>query len=328
MNITELKRILLNELRKGGRVSGEEMANKTGFSRTYVWKAVKELRAEGHDIEASTNCGYRLVESADVISPETLRKHLCPDLKSARLEILDVTDSTNNVAMRLANEGCEEWTLVIAREQTSGRGRNGHTFFSPLDTGIYMSVVLRPAIAVKDAVLITAAAAVAVAKALENICGVKTGIKWVNDVYVDGKKVCGILAESAIEPGKACLRHAVLGIGVNLLPPGSGFPDEIKDTASYVAEKSAKELKSRVIAEIMNGLYEYCGCLAYKSYYKDYKKRCFFLKKQVSFIWRGEETRAVAADIGENFELIVKTPDGKRLALNSGEISVKLQSVR
>ena len=324
MNITELKRILMTELRKGGRVSGEETANRTGFSRTYVWKAVKELRAEGNMIEASPNCGYRLIESADVISPETLRKHLCPELKGIRLEIYDTADSTNNVAMRLAGDGCEEWTLVIAREQTAGRGRNGHTFFSPLDTGLYMSVVLRPAIAVSDAALITAAAAVAVAKALEKICGVKTGIKWVNDVYVGEKKVCGILAEAAIEPGKTCLRHAVLGIGVNLLPPRDGFPDDIKDKAAHVAEKSAKELKSRVIAEIMNGLYEYGGCLSYKSYYNDYKKRCFFLGKEVTFVLRGEEKRAVAADIGESFELIVKTPDGKRLALNSGEISVKL----
>ncbi len=324
MNITGLKKTIMTELRKGGRVSGGDIAEKTGFSRTYVWKAVKELRAEGNIIEAAPNRGYRLVESADVIAPETLRKHLCPELKGIRVEILDVTDSTNNVATRLANEGCEEWTLVIAREQTAGRGRNGHTFFSPLDTGIYMSVVLRPAIAVSDAVLITAAAAVAVAKALEKICGVKTGIKWVNDVYVDGKKVCGILAEAAIDPGMACLRHAVLGIGVNLLPPKGGFPDEIKDLAASVAEKSAKELKSRVVAEILNGLYEYGGCLSYKSYYNDYKKRCFFLGKEVTFVLRGEEKRAVAADIGESFELIVKTPDGKRLALNSGEISVKL----
>ena len=318
-----LKEYVLKRLRESGRISGEKLAEETGFSRTYIWKAVCALRRDGYNIEATQNCGYRLVENTDVLAPETLRKLLIPELRAAQLEFFDAVDSTNNVCKKLAESGCPEWTMAFAREQTAGRGRNDHTFFSPPDTGLYMSAVLRPAIAAGDAVLLTAAAAVAVAKALEKICGVKAGIKWVNDIYIDGKKVCGILAEASLKPGKECPEYVILGIGINVSPPKGGFPDEIKDTAASVAKDVITDLKSRVAAEVLNELYSYCQCLSFKGYYKDYKKRCFVLKKRVTFEKDGECVTATAVGITKDFELIVRDDNGKRHVLNSGEISVK-----
>ena len=323
MTINDLKAQILEKLLKCDWVSGEEIAEEFGFTRTYIWKAVNMLRNDGYVIKAVPNLGYKLDESRDVIDPDTLRLHLAPGLEGIKLCVYDTVDSTNTAARRLAEAGTPEWTTIIARGQTDGRGRNGHKFFSPHNTGIYMSVVLKPAIPARDAVLLTTAAAVAVAKALEKNCGVKTGIKWVNDVYIDGKKVCGILTEASFEPDSACLSYAVIGIGINLLPPDEGFPEDIKDTAAAVIDSEALNLKSRVIADVLNGLLEYYHCLSFKGFYNDYKKRCFFLKKPVTYVKDGKTVGATAVNITESFELTVRNDDGTKSTLNSGEISIK-----
>ncbi len=323
MSLKEIKQQLLDLLAQGDWVSGQRVAESTGCTRTYIWKAITSLRKDGFNIEAVQNCGYRLGSGADIISESLVRSYLVPELKDISIVLRDSVGSTNDMGKLFAESGCAEWTVIIAREQTAGRGRNDHTFFSPADTGLYMSIVLRPAIAAKDAVLLTAAAAVAVAKSLEKVCKIKTSIKWVNDVYTGGKKVCGILAESSLLPGKTCLEYVVLGIGINLLPPKDGFPAEIRDIAASAMTQENKELRCKVAGEVLNTLKDYCECLSYREYYNDYKKRCFFLKKPVEFERGGVVYRGIAERINKDFELVVRLEDGKTMTLNSGEISVK-----
>ena len=178
-------------------ISGQGLADRLCVSRHAVWKAIDKLRAEGFDIEARTNRGYRLIGACDVLSAEAVAA--CLD-KSAgfALEYTEEIDSTNNRARALAEAGCDEWTVVLAESQTAGRGRLGRQFYSPKGGGIYMSVVVRPDCEVQYANMLTLAAAAAVVEAIEAVCDIKAQIKWVNDIFVNMRKVCGILTEASV----------------------------------------------------------------------------------------------------------------------------------
>ncbi|MBO7666717.1 MAG: biotin--[acetyl-CoA-carboxylase] ligase [Clostridia bacterium] len=323
MAIKKVKQKLLELLADGSWVNGQRVADETGCSRTYIWKAVNSLRRDGFAIESAQNRGYRLEKGADVMSEELIRRFLPAGMKDINIVLRDTLGSTNDLGRLFAESGCPDWTVVIAREQTAGRGRFDRRFFSPAGTGLYMSVVLRPAIAAKDSVLLTAAAAVAVAKTLEKVCRIKTGIKWVNDVYVNGKKVCGILAESSVTPGAECPNYIVLGIGINLLPPKGGFPDELKDIAAAATDGENKVIVCRVAADLLARLKKYCECLSYRGFYEDYEKRCFVIGREIEFERGGRKITATAERISRDFELVIRLPDGRTESLNSGEISVK-----
>lgn len=229
--------------------------------------------------------------------------------------------STNDVARKMAENGAREWSVVLADSQTMGRGRQGRHFHSPEGTGLYMSLVLRPKN--PDPAPITAAAAVAVAETLEELSGRSALIKWVNDVFMDGRKVCGILAEAATaRDGR--LEHVVLGIGVDLAAPQGGYPRELENVAGWVF--SAGEVWSREAAAAgilcrFRQLYQDGADL-----YERYKSRCFVLGKAVTVL--GAVPRlATAMELDENFHLIVRMDDGSVKALDSGEVRVKAHDV-
>ena len=185
-------------------LSGQELAKTFGVSRNAVWKAVKALQADGVEIEAVTNKGYRLAPGAltrfDIVLPE-----------GVELYFYDSIDSTNTQAKRLLAEGLSGKALITANEQTAGRGRQGRSFYSPKNTGIYYSYVFHPKKTLADAVFITTAAAVSVIRAIERLSTVKPTIKWVNDVYVEGKKVCGILTEAVSDFESGALESVIAG---------------------------------------------------------------------------------------------------------------------
>ena len=246
-------------------ISGQALADGLGVSRHAVWKAIDGLRAEGYEIEARTKRGYRLVAAADGLSAEGVAAFL-PQHAPFALEYHDVIDSTNNCARQLAEDGAPAWTVVLANAQTAGRGRMGKSFYSPEASGIYMSMVVRPDCDVRDANLLTIAAAAAVAESIELVCDVKVGIKWVNDLFVEQRKVCGILTEAAVGVEEQRLRYAVVGIGINVAPPAGGYPAEIADVATSIyTQPPQTEIRNRLAAEVLRRFQPYAEALPLKA---------------------------------------------------------------
>ena len=304
-------------------VSGERLAEQLGVSRNAVWKAVSALRAEGYDISAATNKGYALSQKNDLLSPQSIERFL-PTGHPFSLTVRKRVDSTNAEARKRALEGAAEGTVVIAEEQTAGRGRRGKQFFSPAQTGIYLSIVLRPMIQADRAQYLTTAAAVACAQAIERATGKDTSIKWVNDIYCDGRKVAGILTEGIVDVESGCFDHAVLGIGVNVKPPSNGFPTDISKTAGAVCDKNAGAVRSKLVAELLQGFWNLYDNILDRSFYEEYRRRCFLLGEPIVVTHGGSRIRARAVDLTEDFKLVIELPDKTRRELPYGEVSTRL----
>ena len=193
--------------------SGEEMAQQLGITRNSVWKAVGKLKEQGYEIEAATNRGYRLVSEKNVLTPQGVRRLLTGPARRCAIDVQDSVTSTNTLLKQIAEHGGAEGMVLIAHQQTQGKGRLGRAFFSPKGTGLYLSVLLRPRFSAEEALSITTAAAVAVAQAIDAVTGEYPQIKWVNDVYLRGRKVCGILTEAAVDFESSGLHYAILEIG-------------------------------------------------------------------------------------------------------------------
>ncbi|MPM75326.1 Bifunctional ligase/repressor BirA [bioreactor metagenome] len=323
MTVQDHLRTLL-ESNKSVFLSGEEIARRLGVSRNAVWKAIKALQADGYPIQAVPNRGYCLAASSDVLSESGIRQYLTPEAQSLDLRVFDAVDSTNLVLRKLANEGAPEGTVVIAAEQTGGRGRKGRSFFSPQGTGVYVSLLLKPKIAPDDATLITTTAAVAVCGAVEALSGEPASIKWVNDVFMRGKKICGILTEGSFDMESGQFEYAILGSGINVFAPDEGFPPEIREIAGSVLTSPAPDAKNRMIAEYLNRflpLYRKLGDTATNA---EYRRRSFVLGRMVNVLAADRSTPARAIDVDDHCRLIVEFADGHRESLSSGEISVKV----
>lgn len=242
--------------------------------------------------------------------------------KGLEVEVYSTVDSTNTVALRRLREGCGEWHTVIAEEQTGGQGRMGRSFFSPKGTGLYMSTVLYPD--PEKALLITGMAAVAVCEALEACFGISPKIKWVNDIVVDSKKICGILAK-AVSVGEKM--GVILGIGINVYCPNGGFPDEISGIAGYLFEKEESGIKAHLSSAILSKLYERYSSIGRDDAPLQYRKRCLTVGRDVTVV-PCEDTasprRARATDTDGRYRLTVEYGDGSVETLSSGEVSVKI----
>ena len=323
MTVQDHLRTLL-ESNKSVFLSGEEIARRLGVSRNAIWKAIKALQAGGYPIQAVPNRGYCLAASSDVLSESGIRQYLTGEALSLDLRVYDSVDSTNLVLRSLANEGAAEGTVVIAAEQTGGRGRKGRSFYSPQGTGVYISLLLKPRIAPDDATLITTTAAVAVSEAVEALSGEPAAIKWVNDVFLRGKKVCGILTEGSFDMESGQFEYAILGAGINVYEPDGGFPAEIREIAGSVLVSPAPDAKNRVIAEYLNRflpLYRELGSAATNA---EYRRRSFVLGQMVNVLVGDRATPARAIDIDERCRLLVEYENGRRETLSSGEISVRV----
>ncbi len=314
--------LALLESHKGESVSGEYIAGKVSTSRNSVWKAINRLRAEGYDISAVTNKGYCLSADSDIFSAQSVSERLArPDDYNITVE--STVTSTNTVLKMQAENGAPHGTVLIAEEQSEGRGRLGRSFFSPSKTGLYMSVILRPELDISESLFITAAAAVAAAEAIEKVSGRTADIKWVNDIYCGGKKVCGILTEASVDYESNRLNYAVLGIGVNIFAPESGFPDELGEIADSICRSKASGVKAVLAAEILNGLSAYCGGIRERTFYPEYLRRSMLVGKEVTVVRGNEEISGVVTDIDEQVRLVVRKTDGAEIAVNSGEARLK-----
>lgn len=248
------------------------------------------------------------------------------NIQNISLNVFSSVDSTNNVLRAMAEEGKEEKTVVVANHQTAGKGRKGRSFYSPSDSGLYMSVLLRPQMQPEDSFLITTAAAVAVSRAIENVCKVKTYIKWVNDIYIDDRKVCGILTEAATDPKSGKLKYVILGIGVNLYQPECGFPSDICSVASSVIKdkRDTEDLRGELAAEILNQFFSIYANLSDNKIFAEYKDKLFLIGKRVRVFSNMNEYVAEVIDIDKDYRLCVKKENGEIVKLDSGEVSTKM----
>ena len=303
----------------GAAVSGAQMAEQAGVSRAAVWKAICALRDDGYAIDAVTRGGYTLRADGGRLTAAAVTARLrTPGLAVTALEN---TDSTNTCVRRLAEDGAPEGTVVVAAAQTAGRGRSGKSFLSPAGTGLYMSVLLRPQLAMGDALLITTAAAVAVAHAVERVAAVTAQIKWVNDVYVDGKKVCGILTEGALDLENGGLRYAILGIGINICPPAGGFPPELAPIAGALTETGGEALRAPLAAAVLDEFFALYPHLTEKPFYDDYVSRSLLTGRQIEVLRGGMHLPAMALGIDRDLHLRVRYADGSEENLVAGEVS-------
>lgn len=243
-----------------------------------------------------------------------------------RVELLDECTSTNLLLKQRAAAGEAEGLALIARRQSAGRGRLGRSFFSPDGTGLYMSLLLRPKLAAEDTVLLTTMAAVAAAGAIEELVGRPAQIKWVNDIYLDGLKVCGILAEASMSLKKG-VDWAVVGIGVNVTPPKEGFPQELANIAGALFDHGSapEDGRSRLAAGILRRFMALYEKLPQRGYYDEYCRRLMVLGRAVNVhspagMWSG-----TALDLDRDFRLLVRGDDGREEWLSTGEISVRLR---
>jgi BirA family biotin operon repressor/biotin-[acetyl-CoA-carboxylase] ligase len=305
--------ILYQLLSSDNYISGQELAEKSGKSRAAVWKAVKALINDGYDIKAVTNRGYKLTEKNDLISIQSIKANLDDDIDVIYYPSID---STNNCCKRMLADGKSGVFLVCADQQTAGRGRQGKSFYSPALTGVYFTVVIRPHTSLQNAVTATTAAAVAVCKAIEKLTDKKPKIKWVNDVYLDGKKICGILTEAITNFEEGTVDSVIVGIGINIKT--KDFPDDVESAGCL----DAKVSRSKLIAEITNELIKIASG-DYNSFIEYYRSHSLVIGEEIKFIQNGKVTPATAIAIDETGGLEVELTNGDRKILRSGEISIR-----
>ena len=332
MNTKEQLAQLLEES-DGAFISGNEIAGKLGVTRAGIWKCIRQLEEEGYEIEAVRNRGYRLSEHNDAVSERCVRKYLSEYNKTdamsypyltAGIDVYEQVTSTNDVLKEQAAI-LPGWHCVIAGRQTKGKGRRTKSFYSPAGSGLYLSVLIRMPLPADIATRITTASAVAACRAIEECTDVQPAIKWVNDVFVNGKKTCGILTEASISMESGALDWAVMGIGFNVYEPEGGFPEEIAEIAGAIVSSRSRNLRCRIAAAFLRHFYQVCGKLESLSLVEDYKAHSM-MKGLPVFVIKGDASiSAVAEDIDEECRLIVRYEDGRREVLSSGEVSIRMQ---
>lgn len=313
-----------------GFVSGEELAVRCGVSRQAVWKAVNVLRAHGAKIEAMTNRGYHLAGTGSMLSQESVAA-LVPAEFGVHVKVYGTIDSTNTEAGRLCAETPDvrklNGTVIIAEQQTAGRGRLGRQFFSPPGSGLYLSIIYAPEEGIGSPAVLTASAAVAVCRALKCVYGADASIKWVNDVFLRGKKVCGILTEGVTNFETGRIDSAVVGIGINILP--GSFPPELADAAGAVfddgnADTKRSALAAGVITGVL-GIYT-SGEGGIAEAMEEYRGRSLLTGMTITVSPVINQTEknytAVVQGVTDDAKLIVKTGDGRIRALESGEVTL------
>ncbi|MHB8916929.1 MAG: biotin--[acetyl-CoA-carboxylase] ligase [Desulfocucumaceae bacterium] len=323
---------VLNLLKQNGPgfVSGEEICRGLGVSRTAVWKHMRALKEEGYGIEAVPRSGYRLVGIPDRLYAHEIVPGLDTDFIGRTVYYYDRIGTTNREARALASGGAPDGALVVAEEQTGGRGRQGKGWFSPRGMGIWCSLVLRPDINPGEAPPVTMLAAVAVAAAVEKVAGLRPGIKWPNDILLEGKKLCGILTEMDAEMEK--VNFLVLGMGINVNTPPEDFPEELRDIATSIRSAakgpvSRKQLLRQILSEFER-LYRVWLRTGFGPVLEEWKKRCVTLNCPVRISGPRESWEGWAEDVDSNGALILRMADGSRQRFMAGEVSLRKAGIR
>lgn len=314
-----------------GDLSGEKISEALGVSRASVNAAVKALREEGCEIGSATNRGYRLISLSDKLRTGEIAG-IVGEERTRRVIVLDEADSTNRMLMRMAQEGCGDSQVIIADMQTGGLGRRGRSFVSPPGVGVYFSYYIKPT--AEEAAYptdvwaqLTSFVCVAVSRAIETVCGVKPDIKWVNDLYLKGKKICGILTQLDLEGESGLVRGVVTGIGVNVNNMPEDFPEEIRDIATSIAQVTGERvyrctLAAEMVRELDKVRREFP--LAKAEYLEAYRSANIVPGREVEVSTPVSVRKARALSIGEDFSLLVRYEDGEEEELRSGEVSLKI----
>lgn len=320
-----MKTELLKILRESdGYVSGQQLCERFHVSRTAVWKVIQQLKEEGYEVEAVKNRGYRIMTTPDVITAEEISSRLHTNWMAENCIYLESVDSTNNYAKRIAEDGTPSGTLVVADEQTGGKGRRGRAWCTPKGSAIAMTIVLRPDIRPELASMVTLVMGLSVAKAIESLYPVSVGIKWPNDVVVNGKKICGILTEMSAE--MTGIHYLVIGTGINTNV--EEFPEEIQSVAtSLIKELGEKVNRAELIAACLKYFEEYyekyiaAGNLAPLK--EDYEALLLNRNNKVRVLEPNHEYTGLSLGINEDGELLVEKEDGTVTAVYAGEVSVR-----
>lgn len=305
---------------QGECISGQQLARQLGVSRAAVHKAAAALAAQGYALEAAPRRGYRLA-GGDPFCAEAVGEYDAP------IFLYDTLESSNRTAKTLALEGAPHGTMVLAGQQTAGRGRMGRRFESPAGKGVYLSLVLRPSLPMTEAQAVTVSAAVAVCRAVKKLCGLELGIKWVNDLYYNGKKVCGILTEAVLDLESGMLDYAVLGLGFNVAAPADGWPEDLRDVAGALYDGSpAPGARAALAAAFLNAFWPLYRAGPRSGYLDEYRRRQALTGQRVLVTpRRGTPRAAQVQGIDDECKLVVRFDGESRPAvLNSGEVSVRL----
>lgn len=318
------KQILQMLQSQEGYLSGQEICDRLGVSRTAVWKVIKKLRENGYEIEAVSNKGYLLKSQPDIVTDVAIRPYLKTELMGQKIYYFDELGSTNTYAKELGESGAPDGTLVIADSQNAGKGRRGKSWVSQKGKDIYMTLLLYPQINPEQAPQLTLVAAVSVAKAIREVTGLESGVKWPNDIVLCGKKICGILTEMSSEPD--CIHYVVAGIGINVNM--EVFPDEIKDMAtSLLIEGKHKTCRAKLAASVLNHFEQdyqnFCEHQSLCGLKKEYDSLLINNGKDVKIVGIQDEYSGIAQGIDENGRLLVEIPGGIVRKVVSGEVSVR-----
>lgn len=320
-----MKKKILNILRKSKDeyISGERLSEELGITRAGIWKHIKSLKEAGYVIESISNRGYKLISTPDIIDSEEILPLLTTKYIGRNFIHFDEVDSTNVQCRRACSNNPIEGMVVAAEEQTSGRGRLGRSWISPKGTGIWMSIVLKPNISPMVAPRATLIGAAAVYTALKEM-GISVGIKWPNDIVINGKKICGILTEMNAEIER--VNYVIMGIGINVNM--ESFPDELKEKATSLKNELGNEVdRKKLVANILNN---------FEVFYEEFKNTgdisrvieickegSLLINKEVRVINGNNEVICTVIDIDDEGELIVKHKDGTIKRVISGEVSVR-----
>jgi BirA family biotin operon repressor/biotin-[acetyl-CoA-carboxylase] ligase len=308
--------------KSGEVVTGSELGSKLGISRSAVWRHIKNLRNEGFKIYSRTNSGYLLDGTPDVLSPSRIVSGLTASL-GYDIDVYSTIDSTNTFAKSLAVLNIPHGKTIVSDCHTFGRGQFGHGFYSPSGSGLYMSVVIRPALSVSETMLITTAAATAVSDALFSLCGIDAGIKWVNDIYSKktSKKLCGILTEASMGMETSQLEYAVIGIGINV--NNTSFPAELKKIASSVYLETGRFVERNTLASsILNALDFRLSQIKSAAFLDEYRRRSILIGKDVIVSQGNRSYPARVLEIDDKARLVVRAPNAPITILTSGSVSL------
>ncbi len=304
-------------------ISGQELCSRFGVTRSAVWKAIHQLKKEGYEIEAVQNRGYKLVK-AEVYGENELRSRIHTAWAGAELHFYQTTASTNLLAKQAGEEGKPHGALFVADEQTAGRGRRGRSWQSPPGANIYFTILLRPPIAPEQAPMLTLVMAHSVAAAIRRLTHMEAGIKWPNDVLLDGKKTCGILTEMSLE--REYIHYVVCGVGINVAP--QEFPEEIRGhatsiEAAYGQSISKGELLQYVMEELERDYDAFLAAGDLSPLLESYNKLLVNRNRRVRVLDPKGEWEGKARGINARGELLVERSGGTVTEVYAGEVSVR-----
>jgi len=311
------------EKRKGHIVTGGQLAKTLNVSRTAIWKSINTLKDNGKEIVSVPNVGYKLLSNDDTLSKQLIDMKLSTAFLGRSMELLSTVNSTNQYLKEINVENIDNGYVVISDEQTSGRGRRSRTFISNKGEGIYLSILLKLNKTKLDIRLFTICAAVAVSKAIENICNIRANIKWVNDIFCNDKKICGILTEAIISGELQELDTIIIGIGINT----GNVSVEIKELATSIQyETGLCGIRNDLIAEVLNQFetvyFDYTEREKKKDIINYYESRLFIIGQEICVIEQNNNYPVTVIGVDNDGALIVKNSIGETQNITTGEIKL------